>query len=215
MTNRDIFRDNFNKLLKINGKLRSEVADDLAFPRRTLYDWAEGNTFPRPEALQKIANYFDVSVARLMASENDEIVDVKIAYDVIEIPVYSSVSCGEPNKIDDDNIVDYEYVANTKQNKKLLGVKANGDSMLPKIESGDTLLIHPMNSIYDLTVDDICVLKINGGEYTCKYIVKQGDSIILTSTNSIFKPIIITKEQIENDKVYILGRVVKIIRKNK
>lgn len=85
-------------------------------------------------------------------------------------------------------------------------LKVNGDSMAPKIQDGDTLLIDIAPVKYQS--GDIVAVCLNGD-----YIVKVYDPgsycLYLTSINQDYEPIRVYEEE---DSLQILGKVVKIIR---
>ena len=49
-----------------------QVAKDVGIPRSTFSDWKKGKYVPKNEKLQKIADYFDVSLQYLTTGENAE-----------------------------------------------------------------------------------------------------------------------------------------------
>lgn len=61
----------YSKLCVEEGKSPNGVAKLLGFPSSSVTQWKKGST-PRPAALQKIAEYFNVSVAFLLGSEQKE-----------------------------------------------------------------------------------------------------------------------------------------------
>lgn len=58
--------DIFNQLLKNTGKKASDVAKSTGIPPSTFSDWKKGKSSPKTEKLQKIADYFDVTINYLM-----------------------------------------------------------------------------------------------------------------------------------------------------
>lgn len=61
----------YSKLCDAEGKSPNGVAKLLGFPSSSVTQWKKGST-PRPAALQKIAEHFNVSVAYLLGSEQKE-----------------------------------------------------------------------------------------------------------------------------------------------
>ncbi|NSB15871.1 helix-turn-helix domain-containing protein [Clostridium beijerinckii] len=52
----------FAELLKENSVTAYRVAKETGIPTSTLSDWKTGRSTPKIDKLQKIANYFDVSI---------------------------------------------------------------------------------------------------------------------------------------------------------
>lgn len=64
-----MFYDIFDKLCKDNGTSPFSVAIELGFSRSTPAAWKRAKNPPKREALEKIAEYFDVSVDYLLGRE--------------------------------------------------------------------------------------------------------------------------------------------------
>lgn len=61
----------FVQLLDRTGKKASEVAKATGIPSSTFSDWKKGKSSPKAEKLQKIADYFGVSVDYLMTGKEE------------------------------------------------------------------------------------------------------------------------------------------------
>lgn len=66
----------FEKLLKEKGIRASDVSKATGIPGSTFSDWKSGRSKPKQEKLQKIADYFGVSVDYLMTGENSSNIKV-------------------------------------------------------------------------------------------------------------------------------------------
>ena len=65
--------ENFSKLTKREGVTTYQVAKSTGISQTTFSDWKNGRSVPKADKLQKIAEYFNVSVEYLMgASEQKE-----------------------------------------------------------------------------------------------------------------------------------------------
>jgi SOS-response transcriptional repressor LexA len=132
------------------------------------------------------------------------IIGVEPIIKYIKVPSLIHVfSCGPSERIEDD--MEYYLVPENTANsvKSPYVIEAGGNSMLPKIKPGDKLLVdhdaQPTNG-------DIVVAYING-EFTIKHYYPVNGKIILSPSNSEYKPIIIE----QHDDFRILGVVSKII----
>lgn len=64
--NKEIMARNIRRLMEKNGKDRTDVCRDLGISYTTFTDWVKGNTYPRIDKIEKLANYFHVSKADLV-----------------------------------------------------------------------------------------------------------------------------------------------------
>ena len=62
----------FEKLLEENGVTAYKVAKATGITTSTLTSWKQGKYVPKPDKLQKIADYFGVSLAYLLGQEETE-----------------------------------------------------------------------------------------------------------------------------------------------
>ncbi len=85
-------------------------------------------------------------------------------------------------------------------------LKVNGDSMSPKIQDNDTLLIDINPCKYQ--TGDIVAVCLNG-DYMVKVYDPGSYCLYLTSINPEYEPIRVYEEE---DSLQILGKVIKIIR---
>lgn len=111
--------------------------------------------------------------------------DKEIAY----LNLYGLATCGPEGSILDGNPIDRVPIS-TKflsfASSKAFLVKAKGDSMLPKISSGDFVIIEKTNKIEN----DETVLCVNDEQVLIKKIKQQNrkDKVILVSLNTKFEP---------------------------
>lgn len=61
----------FEQLLKQHGITAYRVAKDTGVTTTTLTSWKQGKYTPKPEKMQKIADYFGVSLSYLMTGKED------------------------------------------------------------------------------------------------------------------------------------------------
>ncbi|MBS5763561.1 MAG: helix-turn-helix domain-containing protein [Lachnospiraceae bacterium] len=67
----------FSKLLQEHGVTPYKVSKETGVSQSTLSDWKRGVSTPKIDKLQKIANYFGVSVEYLQTGKESEITDKK------------------------------------------------------------------------------------------------------------------------------------------
>lgn len=108
----------FEKLLKEHGVTAYRVAKETGVTTATLTSWKQGKYTPKPEKMQKIADYFGVSLSYLMTGK-DEIEK-------------------EPQLNQKDQKDINEILANTEQLLKQDGLMFDGDPASP--EAIDSIL---------------------------------------------------------------------------
>ena len=73
MTNRELVRRNLNRLLYVQGKNQADIVTYTGYSSGTVSDWLNGKKYPRAEAMQKLADFFGVSIFELVSDyESDE-----------------------------------------------------------------------------------------------------------------------------------------------
>lgn len=107
----------FEQLLKQHGVTAYRVAKDTGVTTATLTSWKQGKYTPKPEKMQKIADYFGVSLSYLMTGKEDP-------------------SGKEPQLKPKDERDIKNILANTEQLLKQDGLMFDGDPASPEaIES--------------------------------------------------------------------------------
>lgn len=61
----------FDKLLKLNNVTAYKVSKDTGIPYGALSDWKMGRSTPKQDKLQKIADYFSVTVDYLLGRDKE------------------------------------------------------------------------------------------------------------------------------------------------
>lgn len=108
----------FEKLLKDHGVTAYRVAKETGVTTATLTSWKQGKYTPKPEKLQKIADYFGVSLTYLMTGKEENEKEPKL----------------KPKDKKDIK----EILANTEQLLKQDGLMFDGDPASP--EAIDSIL---------------------------------------------------------------------------
>ena len=68
-----MFYEKFVALCNIAGIKQSRAAEEMGFNKSTVSAWKRNQTTPNREILQKIAEYFNVSVDYLLGEEDKKI----------------------------------------------------------------------------------------------------------------------------------------------
>lgn len=64
--NKAIMAENIQRLMDSNGVDRNQICADLGFKYTTFTDWVKGNTYPRIDKIEMMAQYFGVNKSDLV-----------------------------------------------------------------------------------------------------------------------------------------------------
>ena len=107
-----------------------------------------------------------------------------------------------------EDIIGYEEVpAQWTEKDTLFALKIKGDSMEPRMVSGDVVVVRKQE---DINSGEVAIVMIGDEEATCKKVTKHSDGLVLISNNPKYAPMFFTIKEIETLPVRILGRVVEL-----
>lgn len=89
-------------------------------------------------------------------------------------------------------------------------LKVKGDSMIPNICDGDTVIVRRQD---DAESGDIVIVTVCNDEATCKRLRKYRDGIELIANNPSCRPMEFSNQDVIEKPVQILGKVVELRRK--
>lgn len=185
-------------------KSRSDMCKALDVKYTTFTDWIKGNTYPRIDKIELMANYFGVSKADLVEDRADRKQRGKI------INVLGRVAAGIPIEAVEEVIDTEEITEEMASHGKYFGLLIKGDSMLPAICDQDVVIVRQQD---DAESGDTVIALVNGDDATCKRLRKYKDGIELIPNNPSFSPMYFTNEDIQRKPVRIIGKVVELRRK--
>lgn len=204
-----MFWNNFVRLCNEKGLRPNPAAKEMGFSSASVTKWKQG-TIPRGNALQKIADYFGVTVNDLLT---DDPAPAKLHREEGEkIAVLASVGAGIPleaiNTFDQDDPDSWEEIGKLDAARgEFFALRVRGPSMEPLIRHGDIVIVRRQDEYND---GDIVIALVNGNEGVCKLLeYRNNGGIALLSLNPDFPPMNFTAEQIENLPVRIMGRCVE------
>lgn len=207
----------FEKLLEENKVSAYRVSKETGVSTATITSWKQGKYTPKPEKLQKIADYFDVTLEYLcgktkfkneQAAIFDKVMNSK-NFDAFAVPSQHLLPligrvCAGDGTFADDNIIDY-LPADVKFSKdEHFFLKVVGDSMYPVIQEGDLVLVRKQRSVDS---GSMAVVVVNEEEGMIKKVDYTDDTITLSSFNPYYPPRVFTGADVQN--VYVVGLVVK------
>lgn len=204
--NKEIMAKNIQYYMDKYEKTRQDMCDALGVKYTTFTDWVKGNSYPRIDKIELMANYFGISKADLVEERSFN----KPGKTGVTINVYGSVAAGIPLEMI-ENIVDTEEITeDLARTGEFFGLKIKGDSMTPTICDGDIVIVRRQD---DAESGDIVIATVNGDEATCKRLRKYKEGIELISVNPSYGTFEFSNEEISEKPVKIIGKVVESRRK--
>lgn len=192
-------------LMKEKGISYAELDKRTSYTRSTLQRYfTDPNKEITVEMIQELAPIFEVDAKWLAGwSESKEKKSIKAH----RIPVFGKVAAGLPIEMVED-IIDYEEIPATWGDvSDFFCLQIKGDSMKPKIEEGDVVVVHKQA---DADTGSVVIASINGEEATCKKLRKTDNGIFLMPTNNDYEPMFFSNDEIESLPVKILGKVIEL-----
>lgn len=77
--NRQIMAKNILKYMEQENLKATDICKALGFKQNTFSDWVNAKTYPRIDAIEKLANYFNISKADLVEDTTTEYYQDKVA----------------------------------------------------------------------------------------------------------------------------------------
>ena len=123
-------------------------------------------------------------------------------------PVLGYVAAGIPIEAIED-IIDYEEIeaGQLNSNYEYFGLKIKGDSMSPRIQNGDVVIVRKQP---DVDTGDVAIVCVNGDNATCKQIKKHAEGISLIPFNTAHEIKFYSNNEIESLPISIIGKVVEL-----
>ena len=195
-----------NKLIRDRRKelniTLEEIGDYVGVSKATVQRWETGGIANMRRArIKKLSEILRIEPEQLIDTAHKE----KPLF--VKIPVLGSVAAGVPVTAQ-ENILGYEEVpAEWVENDSIFALKLKGDSMEPRMISGDVVIVKKQEHIEN---GEIAVVMVGEEEATCKKVAKHTDGIVLISNNPKYAPMFFTSKEIEQLPVRILGKVIEL-----
>lgn len=204
------------ELRKKHNLTMKELGKIFNLAESTISLYENGQREPDFDTLCKLASFFNVSVDYLMGREqkiDSNVRGVQMERNTIRIPVYGTIPAGVPiEMIEDIYIEDYEDISADllRGDNKYFALRVKGNSMLPKFEDGDILILKQTE---DCENGAYCAVSINHTECTFKKVIKKMNGLTLMPLNPDYEPLFFTNKEVAELPVTILG-VVKEVRRS-
>ena len=202
------------ELRKQKGLKQGDLAAFLGVAQSTLSGWENGKFEIDDKNKIKLADFFGVSVDYLLGREvsanspwNENGIDMAPRKKGIKIPVLGRVVAGVPVEAVQD-VIDYEEIdEEMAKTGEFFALQIKGDSMEPRIKSGDVVIVRKQDIVDS---GDVAIVMVNGDDATCKKFVKHKNGVSLVSMNPAYTPMFYTMDEVESLPVRILGRVMEL-----
>lgn len=193
-------------LCKENDMNIANLEAKLGFSNGSIGKYKLKGSMPSADRLQKIAEYFNVTMDYLMTGEGPRKPTPHNVYpiDVQQIPVLGKIACGTPKYANEER---ESYVKAGTEIKADFCLIASGDSMInARIKDGDIVFIRKQSIVEN--GDIAAVITSDEEEATLKrfYYYKDRATLILKAENPKYEDLIFQNE--EMNSVHVLGKAV-------
>ena len=195
------------------GLTLEEIGNATGVSKSTVKKWENGFIANmRRDKIEKLAKILQISPIVLLGNKNeDDKPNAEIlsaGENIYKIPVFSSVSAGFGAYACSD-VIDYMhlYIANPADAPEMLCIKVTGDSMYPKIEDGDIIVVRKQDSVDS---GSIAVVLVDGEEGFVKKVIYDNEIIELHSINPEYAPKIFKGADVL--RVRVVGIVKQVIK---
>lgn len=185
--------DKLDLLMDKYGLTRMGLSKSSGVPYMTIVNFYEkGTDNVKLSTLRKLADFFHVSLDYLVDDTIEEESPEGNHGDVINIPIYGKICCGDGGLAFED-IEGYEATPKEWLNGgEYFYLRAKGESMAgARIYEGDLLLIRAQPDVENGEIAAVLI----GEDAVLKRVYKNGDQIVLQSENPKFPPIFVPPHQ--------------------
>lgn len=181
----------------------SEVARRMGVQRQVIYDWKKGRSKPSVEKIPALAAAINVPASYFLGEKQPEIIDIT---KWVKLKIIGKVPAG----VALEAIEEYEgeiIVPPEDAKPGYFALKVQGESMHPRVLSGDVVVVAPNLEPQN---GQVVVTRVNGeGEVTLKEFQRDGETILLVPENKAFQ----TKVFRPGSDLKIVGVVVSLQRR--
>lgn len=207
--------DILKKLRKSAGLSQFELSSLLGVHQTAISQWECGRTLPDVTSLRRLASLYSVSIDSLLGGTAEAAADPekytavrsRVRAESRRVPILGSVQAGVPVSAVED-IVGYVSLSDdcVPDGEEYFALKIKGNSMEPRFMEGDTVIVRRQDDAESGEV----IVALAGDDATIKQLKKRDDGIMLVPFNREFEPLFFTSQQVEDEPVRILGKVVEL-----
>ncbi|UTG84508.1 LexA family transcriptional regulator [Bacillus paranthracis] len=210
---KDIMANNLKEYANNKGVFQSDIAKELQLPETTVSNWFKAKTYPRPDKIQMLADYFGISRADL-TEDNSHGTSAYERGSTVEsgIPLYDNLSPIEYINIDTilDDVasqrmhIPREILGKYSNHKNLVAIQMDSAGMNNVIPYGSYAIVKPIEFV-NVKDDDIVIFK-HDGECIMRRIRRiEEDKVVVFSPDSSdrrFRDIVVPYSNKDEFEIY-------------
>lgn len=193
------------------------LAGKVDVAARTLQRWEKGEQVPDSNFLMRLARYTGVRPEWLLTGEGEmypsfpargkiislhrETILKKV--NLVEIPLLSSVPAGRTAAMFHPEYVERYVTVDSIKDPNAFALVVKGNSMSPRIEDGDIVVVSPQQ---DVRSGDVCVVRVNDEDVLKKVKIEE-TFVHLIPLNTEYEPLTVRKRD-----VAFLWKVIRVIK---
>lgn len=187
--------------LRRNANMKQiELCKLLGISQATLSSWENGKYEPDINQLRELSRIFDTSIDYIVGNSPAG----------RPIPVLGTIPAGVPIEAVED-VLDYEELPESmfSGGREYFALKIRGDSMLPRYEDGDVVILRKQETCES---GQDCAVLVDGNDATFKRVRMNEKALTLQPLNPAYEPMVYTTKEVAELPVRILGVAVEIRR---
>jgi repressor LexA len=195
---------------------QATLAVKIGVVTRTLQRWEKGEQIPDGVSITTVARITGVLPVWLLTGEGEMYPSPARPENVYalpagprrrmrlsEVPLISSVPAGRVATMFHPDYVDDYVAVDDVKDPGAFALKVKGNSMAPRIEDGDIVVVSPQQEPHN---GDICVVRVND-EDTLKKVKFEGNYVHLIPLNPEFEPVTVKRKDVN-----FVWKVVKLTK---
>jgi len=195
---------------------QSTLAEKIGIVTRTVQRWEKGEQIPDGAALMKIARTTNIQPNWLLTGDGEMYpppsrpenvypltTAVRRKVHRVDLPLVSAVPAGKVSTMFHPDYVDTYVTVDDIKDPQAFALKVKGNSMSPRIEDSDIVIVSPQQEVRN---GDICVIRVDG-EDTLKKVKFEGNYVHLVPLNPEFDPVTVKRRDLE-----FVWKVVRLIK---
>ena len=210
MNRNTITANNIRKYRKMKGMTLQELGDKVGMTRSAISKYELDRIPIKNNVLEKIAQALNVSPLTLMGWDIEE---DALGTDTVEVDNLGAVAGGIPVDAIEDRCNKFSITEALARTGQFATFEIKGNSMSPKINDGDTVLVkyQPM-----VSSGDVAILYMNDFQVTCKkvFFLNDGKVKVQAYNEEVYGTKVYTKAELKEMNFRILGKVILVVRDN-
>ncbi len=208
--------DRIREARENKGADQATLAAKVSVATRTLQRWEKGDQTPDGLAITALARVTGVQPNWLLTGDGemypvpsrpDNVIplpgNARRRNKLVDLPLISAVPAGKVATIFHPDYTDDFVTVDDIRDPSAFALKVKGQSMSPRIEDGDVVIVSPQQ---EARSGDICVVRVNG-EDTLKKVKFEGIYIHLIPLNPDFEPVTVKRKDVN-----FVWKVMKLIK---